>query len=131
MRWYDSAANVEDRVGSSVLPCSLCEGKYRVDRAVAEGGFGIVYAGHHTVLDAPIAIKLLTRKFHLDDGAWAERNEHFVPEARTIGRLTHPDVVKVLDAGTHEGLPWIAMEWLAGETLADDLARRRGRGGRS
>lgn len=121
--------SVEDRFG---LIGQLLERKYRVDRAVAEGGFGIVYAGHHIALDAPIAIKVLKRALHLDDDAWDALREQFLAEARTVAKITHPGVVKVLDAGTtNDGLPWIVMEWIAGETLADDLARRRGRGGRS
>ena len=119
------------------LAGKLLERKYRVDRRAAEGGFGVVYAGHHVGLDTPIAIKVLKRSPHLDADAWADVVSQFVMEAKTIAKLRHPAVVSVIDAGITpmedypEGLPWMVMEWLDGETLADDLARRREKGGRS
>ena len=113
---------------------TLLERKYRVDARVAEGGFGVVYRGEHIGLGRALAIKFLKP---VADVSADERDQlvvQFLEEARLIARLTHPAVVKVIDAGVTptearpEGTPWIAMEWLDGETLADELARRRARG---
>jgi serine/threonine protein kinase len=112
----------------------LLEKRYRIGARVAEGGFGVVYAGHHIGLAAPIAIKVLKRAPGASAAEWGELVAHFLEEARLVARLHHPAVVGVIDAGVTsteghpEALPWIVMEWLDGETLADDLARRRARG---
>lgn len=113
---------------------TLLDGKYRVDRAVGQGGFAVVYAGHHVRLNVPLAIKVLkpsTSRF-----GHAEAVSRFLTEAQTMARLSHPHIARVFDAGVSavntypEALAWIALEWLDGETLEADLDRRRGRGGR-
>jgi serine/threonine protein kinase len=113
---------------------TVLERKYRVDRTVAEGGFGIVYAGHHLALDVPVAVKILKRRTEVDNDGWQDLLARFVQEAQTMARLRHPAIVSVLDAGVAEvdclQLPWIVLEWLDGVTLRDDLDRRRGAGGR-
>jgi serine/threonine-protein kinase len=114
------------------LAGALLDGKYRVDRVVAEGGFGVVYAGHHTVLNVPIAIKVLKPS----GGDAAPRSERFAREAQTIAKLKHPSIVQVLDAGlwqSGEGpaLTWMVLEWLTGQTLKANLVGRRGLGGRN
>lgn len=113
---------------------SLLDKKYRVDERVAEGGFGVVYAGRHIGLARPLAIKVLKRPPETTDAGWGDMVGRFLEEARLVAKLRHPAVVSVMDAGitpTDEhpaGLAWMAMEWLDGETLAEDLARRRARG---
>ncbi|HEY2510789.1 MAG TPA: protein kinase, partial [Polyangiaceae bacterium] len=115
---------------------TLLERKYRVDRMVAEGGFGVVYAGHHLGLDAPIAIKALRPSPSLDGDQWADALHQFMLEAKMLAKLRGPSVVTVYDAGVllsdehPAGLPWIVLEWIDGETLQQDLARRRGQRGR-
>lgn len=116
---------------------TLVERKYRVDRVVARGGFGVVYAGHHLGLDVPVAIKVLKPASETSDDAFIDLLAQFLDEARTLARLRHPNIVAVLDAGVAHlddmpaGVPWMVLEWLEGETLRDDLTRRRGRGGRT
>lgn len=92
--------------------------RYRVDRRVASGGFGIVYAAHHLVLEVPVAIKVLHERFAgaPDSG---EAVAAFLQEARTLARLRHPNIVGVIDAGIVPGtsVPWIALEWCDGKTL--------------
>src|SRR4051812_39338138 len=91
--------------------------KYRVDAVVAEGGFGVVYRGHHLGLDVPIAIKVLRPQ--LDQGAavWSKHVTQFLGEARAIAKLRHPAVVEVLDVGVMEigddlrSVPWMILEW--------------------
>jgi serine/threonine protein kinase/ABC-type branched-subunit amino acid transport system substrate-binding protein len=124
-------AAASDPVG---LIGTLLEQKYRIDARVAEGGFGVVYRGQHIGLAQPLAIKILKRPAGVRAPEWGDMVGQFLEEARLVAKLRHPAVVGIIDAGvTHtdehpEGLPWIAMEWLEGETLAADLARRRAGG---
>ena len=116
---------------------TILERKYRVDRVVAQGGFGVVYAGRHLGLDVPVAVKVLKPAEGVSPDAWFDLLAQFLDEAKTIARLRHPHVVGVLDAGVAPlegfagGVPWMVLEWLEGKTLRDDLASRRGRGGRT
>lgn len=119
---------------------TLFERKYRVDRVVAEGGFGVVYLGRHLSLDVPVAIKILRPAREVDPDANADLLTQFLDEAKTLAKLRHPSIVGVLDAGTsHTGegeafegsTPWMVLEWLDGRTLGEDLATRRGKGGRT
>jgi serine/threonine protein kinase len=118
------------------LTGTVLDRKYRVDRVVAEGGFGVVFAGHHLALDTRIAIKVLKVGDH-QGPRHDDRLARFLSEARTMARLRHSHIVSVLDSGVHHvaepgvALPWIVLEWLDGQTLRSDLDRRRGRGGRS
>src|SRR5438874_9786210 len=83
--------------------------RYRIDRLVASGGFGVVYAGHHLVLDTAVAIKVL-RAERLGEGSQrGEAIAAFLSEARMLARLRHAHIVAVLDAGVLGGasLPWM------------------------
>jgi serine/threonine-protein kinase len=82
----------------------------------------LVYRGHDDELERPVAVKLLADNLAADPSF----RKRFVREARTAAQLTHPNVVQVYDAGEVDGRPYIVMEYVEGETLAD-LLERRGR----
>jgi serine/threonine protein kinase len=117
-------------------PFQLCgttiEGKYRIGSVVGDGGFGVVYRGIHTGFGEPIAVKCLKLPLTLD----AKQREGFLEQLRDEGRLLHrlskatPGIVQALDVGavtTGAGwVPYLVLEWLEGETLADHLAKRAG-----
>ena len=110
--------------------------RYYVERQIAEGGFAVVYRAHQLALERPVALKVLKTPPGLDEVAEARFRERFAAEARTIARLKHPYIVTVHDFGvaqtaSGELAPWMALEWLDGETLETDLDRRRGQGGRT
>jgi len=110
--------------------------RYRVHDLVAEGGFASVYRAFQVALDRPVAIKVLKTPVELDEAARARFGERFASEAKTIAHLRHAHIVDVYDFGvtrmpSGEIAPWMALEWLDGETLETELARRRGAGGRS
>ncbi len=93
--------------------------KYRIDALVGLGGMGAVYCAYHTGLDRLVAFKILQPNI-----AVAEEHlvELFEREAKVAGRLMHPNIVDVKDAGrTPEGLAYIVMEWLEGRTLDEEL----------
>src|SRR6476619_7373663 len=94
-------------------------GRYRVLSLIAHGGMGSLYLARDPAIDRTIAIKLLQEGF--DDESARER---FAREARATGGLRHPNIVTVFDVGEHENRPFIAMEFVPGETL-EQLIRRR------
>ena len=95
-------------------------GRYAVERTLGRGGMATVYLAHDTVLGRPVALKVLAE--HLaDDESFRAR---FLREARLAARIAHPNVVQVYDAGGDEAGLFIAMEYVDGESLAEELARR-------
>jgi eukaryotic-like serine/threonine-protein kinase len=96
--------------------------RYRVERKLGRGGMATVYLAHDSVLDRPVALKVLAEQL-ADDEDFRER---FLREARLAAKFVHPNVVQVYDVGEDERGPYIVMEYVEGDTLADEL-RRRGR----
>lgn len=90
-------------------------GPFELYEMLGEGGYGRVYRARHTVLDRPVAVKVL--RPDMDP-------TRFLQEARILAKLDHPNIVRVLDAGqTHEGICYMALELLEGETLLDVVRR--------
>jgi eukaryotic-like serine/threonine-protein kinase len=99
---------------------AIAGGRYRVEETIGVGGMATVYRAHDVELARPVALKVLAEQLCADD-AFQRR---FVREARLAARLSHPNVVQVYDAGESNGRPYIVMEYVPGETLAQLLARR-------
>ena len=95
--------------------------RYRVERPLGHGGMARVDLARDVELDRLVAVKVLADSLVGD----AELRERFVREGRLAARLAHPNVVAVLDAGEVDGLPFIVMEYVDGETLAE-VVRREG-----
>ena len=93
-------------------------GKYRLDRPLARGGMGAVWAGHHLRLDVPIAVKFMAA----DEGRTGRAR--FEREARAAASLRSPHVVQVLDYDATGDQPYIVMELLEGEDLGHRLHQR-------
>jgi len=96
--------------------------KYRLVAELGRGGMGSVWRAEHLVLHSDVAIKLIRGRG--EDAAALEAR--FIKEARAAAALRSPHVVQILDYGVHEGTPFMAMELLEGESLAQRL-RRQGR----
>lgn len=97
---------------------SVVAGKYRIDRILAEGGMGVVVAATHLHLDQAVALKFLRR----DVSAELDALARFTREARAAAQLRSEYVAHVLDAGvTEDGTPYMAMEYLEGQSLASTL----------
>lgn len=92
--------------------------RYDVGDLIARGGMSEVRRGHDRRLDRAVAIKLLDP--HAPDEAARTR---FLAEAHVVARLSHPHLVTVLDAGITDDRPWLIMELVPGENLADALRR--------
>jgi serine/threonine-protein kinase len=94
---------------------TLAAGRYRIEREVGHGGMATVYLAHDEELGRPVAVKLLPQ--HLADHV--DFRARFMREARLAGRLSHPNVVRVYDAGEADGRPFIVIEYVSGSSLAD------------
>jgi serine/threonine-protein kinase len=100
---------------------ALIDGRYRIRARVARGGMATVYSAMDERLERTVALKII----HPAQAHEARFLERFTDEAKVIARLTHPNVVAVYDQGTHEGLPYLVLEFVRGRTLRDVLADRR------
>jgi serine/threonine protein kinase len=94
---------------------TLAAGRYRVDRVLGHGGMAVVYLARDEELQRLVAVKVLADHLAGDETFRAR----FLQESRLAGRLSHPNVVQVYDAGETEGSPYIVMEYVPGDTVAD------------
>lgn len=95
---------------------TLLAQRYRIEAKLGEGGMGVVYRAHDTLLDRPVAIKALSP--HL---LGAEGLKRLLREAQSAARLTHPNIVAVYDVIEDDSTRLIVMEYVAGQTLRDRI----------
>jgi serine/threonine-protein kinase len=88
-------------------------GKYEILHSIGKGAMGQVYKAHDTVLDRDVALKVMVAQIADDP----ELKQRFEREARAVAKMQHPNLVTVFDLGSHEGSPYIAMEFLKGQDL--------------
>jgi non-specific serine/threonine protein kinase/serine/threonine-protein kinase len=94
-------------------------GRYRLDHLLGRGGMGAVWAGHDTVLNRPVAVKMLRDDLGPDT---PRQRERLLAEARAAAAVRHPNLVSTFDAVTDDGTFALVMERLPGPSLADRLA---------
>src|ERR1051326_6813130 len=94
-------------------------GPYEILSAIGAGGMGEVYRARDERLDRTIAVKVLAPTLSADP----EYRQRFEREARTVAALSHPHICPVYDIGAHDGLDYLVMEYLEGETLASRIAK--------
>ncbi|MEO6603632.1 MAG: serine/threonine-protein kinase, partial [Polyangiaceae bacterium] len=101
---------------------TLLAGKYRLESLIGRGGMGSVWRAEHLGLNAPVAVKLLNL-VHFDGAS--EALNRFHREARAAAAIRSPHVVQILDHGVDPafGVPFIVMELMEGESLANRLTR--------
>jgi serine/threonine protein kinase len=93
--------------------------KYRVESVMRESGMGTIFRGSHLLMDKPVAIKILSPALAVDDNIV----QRFSVEARTVSRLSHPNVLNITDYGTDKNdVVFIVMEYAEGETLKHAIA---------
>ena len=93
-------------------------GRYLVEKELGKGAMGVVYLGRDPKISRVVAIKTLALSNEFDDNELAEVKARFFREAETAGRLNHPNIVTIYDAGEDHDLAYIAMEFLKGEDLS-------------
>jgi serine/threonine protein kinase len=94
---------------------------YEILETLGEGGMGTVYRAVDTRLRRPVAIKLIRR----EGTGGVESRKRFVQEARAASALNHPNIITIYDIGEERGADFIAMEYVAGPSLADVIERGR------
>ena len=100
-------------------PGAVIAERFRLERKLGEGGMGEVWAARHTSLDIPCAVKFI----HAESASRPEVRLRFEREAKAAAQLRSNHVVDILDYGIFEDTPYIAMEYLNGESLDARLAR--------
>ncbi|HJT59575.1 MAG TPA: protein kinase [Ktedonobacteraceae bacterium] len=99
-----------DRVGQQL-------GNYRLLRLLGAGGFAEVYLGEHVYLGTQAAIKVLQTRLEEDE------RERFLDEARIVARLVHPHIVRVLEFGVEEDVPFLVLDYAQGGSLRQRLPK--------
>ena len=93
-------------------------GRYEIERELGKGAMGAVYLGRDPKISRTVAIKTMALSQEFEDDELEEVKERFFREAETAGRLTHPNIVTIYDAGDEHDLAYIAMEFLKGDDLS-------------
>lgn len=95
-------------------------GKYELRHQIGRGAMGVVYEAFDTVIERPVALKMLRTDVYAPEQL-ADVRARFKREAHSAGRLSHPNIVTIFDYGEHQGAPYIAMDLMTGEELARSL----------
>jgi eukaryotic-like serine/threonine-protein kinase len=113
-------ANLEAKRTLPVQP-GLVLAQYKLERLIGEGGMGAVYEATHTgVIEKHYALKVLSAEI----SSHPQAEPRFLAEAAVASRLTHPHIVSVTDFGSSNGVSYLVMEYLEGETLGQRLRRK-------
>jgi eukaryotic-like serine/threonine-protein kinase len=116
-----AAGSPEQQGRSGTSPGDTLAGKYTIERVLGRGGMGVVVAARHLQLDDRVAIKFM----HPEVSANAEGASRFLREARASAKVKSEHIVRVFDVGVADGVHYLVMEYLEGETLAALLRQRR------
>jgi serine/threonine-protein kinase len=98
---------------------TVLSGRYKLEAKLGSGGMSTVYLARDTTLDRPVAVKVLHREMSEQE----DQLQRFRQEARAVAKLSHPNVVAVIDAGEDGGHPYIVFEYVEGETLKQKINR--------
>ncbi|MFL6550580.1 MAG: CHASE2 domain-containing serine/threonine-protein kinase [Povalibacter sp.] len=93
-------------------------GRYELERELGKGAMGVVYLGRDPNINRVVAIKAIPLADEFEESDLEEARARFFREAEMAGRLNHPSIVTVYDAGEDQGLAYIAMEYLRGQHLS-------------
>jgi serine/threonine-protein kinase len=108
--------------GTVILPGGGVEkpmlGRYQVEKELGKGAMGVVYLGKDPKIGRVVAIKTMALSQEFDADELQDVKDRFFREAETAGRLNHPHIVTIFDAGEEHDLAYIAMEFLKGKDLA-------------
>jgi eukaryotic-like serine/threonine-protein kinase len=104
---------------SSSMIGTVLSGRYRLEAKLGSGGMSTVYLARDQTLDRPVAVKVMHREMSEQE----DQLQRFRQEARAVAKLSHPNVVSVIDAGEDGGHPYIVFEYVKGETLKQRIGR--------
>ena len=94
-------------------------GRYVIEKRIGRGAMGAVYLAKDPRINRPVALKAIPIEKEFEDEELKEARLRFYREAESAGRLTHPNIITVFDAGEEKGLAYIAMEYVPGIPLRD------------
>ena len=94
-------------------------GRYVIEKRIGRGAMGAVYLARDPRINRPVALKAIPIEKEFEDEELKEARLRFYREAESAGRLTHPNIITVFDAGEDKGLAYIAMEYVPGTPLRD------------
>ncbi len=94
-------------------------GRYVIEKRIGRGAMGAVYLAKDPRINRPVALKAIPIEKEFEDEELKEARQRFYREAESAGRLTHPNIITVFDAGEDKGLAYIAMEYVPGIPLRD------------
>jgi serine/threonine-protein kinase len=121
-----SRAEVADLLlGRAKRPPKPKLGRYELERELGRGAMGTVYLGRDPHINRVLAIKAIPIAEEFEGEALVEARARFFREAEMAGRLQHPGIVTVYDAGEDRGIAYIAMEYIQGRILADHAVSDR------
>jgi CHASE2 domain-containing sensor protein len=109
-----SNASLIDTAGNVEKPML---GRYEIEKELGKGAMGVVYLGRDPKINRVVAIKTMALSQEFEADELVEVKERFFREAETAGRLNHPNIVTMFDAGEEHDLAYIAMEFLKGKDL--------------
>jgi serine/threonine protein kinase len=95
-------------------------GSYQIQSLLGAGGMGVIYKGRDIRLNRPVAMKVLPR----DKVSDPERKKRFVQEAKAASALNHPNIITIYDIGNQDGVDFIVMEYVQGNTLDQRIPRK-------
>ncbi len=98
---------------------TVLSGRYKLEAKLGSGGMSTVYLARDETLDRPVAVKVM----HREMSEQPDQIERFRQEARAVAKISHPNVVSVIDAGEDHGYPYIVFEYVEGETLKQRISR--------
>jgi Tol biopolymer transport system component len=101
------------------LPPGAMLGPYRIEKLIGSGGMGEVYRARDTRLERDVAVKVLPSRVASDE----RLRQRLDREAKALAALSHPHICPVFDVGERDGVSYLVMEFLEGETLAERLTR--------
>ena len=110
---------MNSRPTSSQMIGTVLSGRYKLEAKLGSGGMSTVYLAKDRTLDRDVAVKVM----HREMSEQPDQLERFRQEARAVAKLSHPNVVAVIDAGEDSGHPYIVFEYVEGETLKQRIAR--------
>lgn len=93
--------------------------KYKIEREIARGGTGVVFCARHTEKPLDLAVKVMYPEVSKSE----EDMKRFVRAMKTMFPIRHENIVRIYNAGTHNGLAWVAMEYVDGESMAQVIER--------
>jgi CHASE2 domain-containing sensor protein len=116
-----SGARGQTGTGTMILGDAQLEkpmlGRYQVEKELGKGAMGVVYLGRDPKINRVVAIKTMALAQEFDEDELVDVKARFFREAETAGRLNHPNIVTMYDAGEEHDLAYIAMEFLKGRDL--------------